>query len=118
MKRGILVALCLAGVMGITAWSGAEILRGEDPDALEIIKSRARVMEVASDCSWVIVGEKRFIVGAGIVGDKRYETECLDVDGAPLENACDFRPRDRVYVKGVVLEDRTTLALTIKKRAP
>jgi len=118
MKRRILAVFCTAWVMGMAAWGGADMLSGEEYDVFDIIELRARVMEVAGDCSWVIVGETRFLVGSHTIEGHRLRTTCLDANGNPLENACAIQPRDRVHAKGVILEDRTIMAVTIQKRDP
>lgn len=117
MTRRIMVAFCAVWVMGMTAWVSGTLGK-DDPERGEIIELRADVMEVAQDCSWVIVGETRFLIGSRTHDGERLQSQCLDVSGAPLKNACALKPHDHVHAKGVRLEDRTIMAVTLQKRAP
>ncbi|VFQ45473.1 hypothetical protein [Desulfoluna butyratoxydans] len=117
MKRFILAVVCMVWAMGTAAWAG-EMLSEEEYDVFDFIEMQARVLEVAGDCTWVVVGETRFYVGSAVYDGNRVRTTCLDASGNPLKNACLIKPRDRVYAKGVILEDRTIMAVTIRKRDP
>ena len=115
MKRKILALFCVLCVVGLAQWAGAVMVDGEKYDTFDPIDLRARVLEVAADCSWVVVGETRFETGSLTLKGKRLETTYYDADGNPLKNACSIRPRDRVYAKGVILNDGTIMAVTIRK---
>ncbi|WP_300668307.1 hypothetical protein [Desulfoluna sp.] len=118
MKKRLLAAFCVAWVMGLTAWAFSETRVKKDADDFQIVELRAAVMEVAPDCSWVVVGETRFEIGFKTDGAKRYKTKCLTSEGEPLDSACDFHPRDRVHAKGFLYKDHTVRAVTIQKRDP
>ncbi|WP_300674003.1 hypothetical protein [Desulfoluna sp.] len=103
-------------ILGIVMAGGPSFVMASDVrdyGERRVVEVESGVMAIADDCSWIVVGETPFVVGTWSHKGKREKTKFLDASGERMSQ-CQFKRRNRVYVKGVTRKDGTLFARVIQ----